>query len=289
MTKISSFENIIKKTESVRRQRQALENLLKEGRISQDTYGQLVKGIENSLAEIEMRKKTLTNEAASKIDELKNLIELLELRLADTQIRYSTERINEESFERERTTYALGLESMKFETQNLRNTLKRLNEKMEVKEGIKPMGEFNFYENFDKPINQTAHNLQEFLEKLKTIPVASIDFHQKRGDFSKWIRGTLKDDQLAGAIEKVAERGEELRRRLIETVTEKIAGPKEAKALVRCPQCGGEANPIKTWTMTGKPSKAGERMQLTLGNFECSKCNKRFRYIIEKKRIKTIV
>jgi DNA repair exonuclease SbcCD ATPase subunit len=287
VSEISSFETVIKRMESVRRQRRALENLLKADRISQGTYDQLIKGIENRLAEIEMRKGALANETAAKIDELKNLIELFELRLADTQIRYSAERINEENFEHERTIYTLGLESMRREIQNLRNALKRLNEKMEVKEGIKPMGEFYFYEDFDKPINQTAHNLQEFLEKLKTVPIASIDFHQERGDFSKWVRDTLQDDPLADAIEKFEERGEELRRRLIETVAERTAGPKEAKVLVRCPGCGSEANPIKTWNMAGKPSKAGERMQLTLGNFECPKCNKRFRHIIEKKRIKT--
>lgn len=288
MTEISSFETILKNTESIRRQKQALENLLKDDRISQDTYGQLIKGIENRLAEIEMQKEALANETASRIDELKNLIELLELRLADTQVHYSAGRTDEESFEYERTVYTLGLESMRREMQNLRNALKRLNEKKEVEEeGIKPMGEFNFYEDFDKPINQTAHNLQEFLEKLKTIPIASIEFHQKRGDFSNWIRDTLQDAQLAGAIEKVVEAGESLRMRLIETVTERIAGPKEVKAVVRCPQCGSEANTIKTWTMAGRPSKAGERIQLTLGNFRCPKCNKKFRYIIEKKRIKT--
>jgi predicted RNA-binding Zn-ribbon protein involved in translation (DUF1610 family) len=287
VSKIPSFETVTRSVESVERQRQALENLLKEGRISRETYVKVLKGIENRLAEIELQKKALADEATSKINELKNLVELLEFRLADVHARYSAGIIDEENFEHERTIYALGLESIRREMHFLRNALKRLNEKVEVEEEVKRMGEFYFYEDFDKPINQTAHNLQEFLEKLKTVPVASIEFHQKRGDFSNWIRDTLKDVQLAGAIEKVAERGEELRKRLIETVAERIAGPKEAKVLVRCPGCGGEANPIKTWTMTGKPSKAGERIQLTLGNFECPKCDKKFRHIIEKKRIKT--
>ena len=294
MTEIPSFKSIIKKTESLNRQKQALENLLKVDKISQETYGQLSKQIENSLAEIEMQKKALANETASKINELKKLTELLELHLADTEVRHSAGRIDEEKFEHEKNTYALGLESIKSEIQNLGNNLKRLNEKMEIeveeKEVITKMGEFHFYEDFDKPINQTAHNLQTFLEKLKTIPVASIDFHQKRGDFSNWIRDSLQDAQLAGEIGKVEETGEELRMRLIEIVSERIAGPKEeAKAIVTCPRCGGEAKPIKTWTMIGKPSKAGERIQLTLGNFECTKCNKKFRYAIEKKRIKTVM
>ncbi len=129
MSEIPSFETVMRSMESVERQRQALENLLKAGRISQDTYGQVLKGIESRLAEIETQKKALANEIVSEIDELKKLVALLELRLADAQVRHSAERIDEESFEHERTIYALGLESIRREMQNLGNALKRLNEK----------------------------------------------------------------------------------------------------------------------------------------------------------------
>jgi len=37
--------------------------------------------------------------------------------------------------------------------------------------------------------------------------------------------------------------------------------------------------------MTGKPSKTGERFKLTLGLFQCPKCEKRFRAVLGKERI----
>jgi uncharacterized protein (UPF0335 family) len=57
--------------------------------------------------------------------------------------------------------------------------------------------------------------------------------------------------------------------------------------LVECPKCRTwvVASPLKTWSMTGKPSKTGERFKLTLGLFQCPKCEKRFRAVLGKERI----
>ena len=53
-----------------------------------------------------------------------------------------------------------------------------------------------------------------------------------------------------------------------------------------CPKCGTEvANPLKTWSMVGRPSKAGERFKLTLGLFKCPRCERRFRAVLGKERI----
>ena len=42
-----------------------------------------------------------------------------------------------------------------------------------------------------------------FLNKLKTIEIASIDFHFKRRDFENWIRSTIGDTHLANEISKI--------------------------------------------------------------------------------------
>ncbi len=57
--------------------------------------------------------------------------------------------------------------------------------------------------------------------------------------------------------------------------------------MVECPKCKTwvVASPLKTWSMTGKPNKKGERFQLTLGLFQCPKCEKRFRIALGKERI----
>jgi len=56
--------------------------------------------------------------------------------------------------------------------------------------------------------------------------------------------------------------------------------------LVECPKCGIEVvNPIKTWSMIGKPSKAGERFKLTIGLYDCPRCERKFRIVLGKEKI----
>jgi hypothetical protein len=54
----------------------------------------------------------------------------------------------------------------------------------------------------------------------------------------------------------------------------------------RCPKCGSEvASPRKTWKMAGRPDKAGKRTELTIGLFDCPKCKKPFRVVLDKRKI----
>jgi len=55
--------------------------------------------------------------------------------------------------------------------------------------------------------------------------------------------------------------------------------------LAECPKCGTEvANPVKTWSMFGRPSKTGERFKLTMGLYECPTCERKFRVVLGKER-----
>jgi hypothetical protein len=64
---------------------------------------------------------------------------------------------------------------------------------------------------FNKGIReQTGHHamsLAEFCDKIKIVDKDSIEFHAHRGDFSKWIRDALSDDELAGELEEAIEKG----------------------------------------------------------------------------------
>ncbi len=56
--------------------------------------------------------------------------------------------------------------------------------------------------------------------------------------------------------------------------------------MVKCPRCGTQVfELIKSWTMTGRPSKAGERLKLTIGIYDCPKCEKKFRVALAKEKI----
>ena len=137
---------------------------------------------------------------------------------------------------------------------------------------------FYFYEDIGKPLFEAAFNLEDLWEKIRKVPVASLEFHQKRGDFARWIRDVFKEIQLAERIEKIYNTGEDIRRELLTF----LRNPE----IVECPKCGTQTNPVKTWKMAGKPSKTGEKLQLTIGLYKCNNCRKTFRKAIKKEKIK---
>ncbi|MGA2524012.1 MAG: hypothetical protein ABSF65_07670 [Candidatus Bathyarchaeia archaeon] len=57
--------------------------------------------------------------------------------------------------------------------------------------------------------------------------------------------------------------------------------------MAKCPKCGKEVAPKKTWKMAGRPDKTGKRTELrtelTIGLCEC--CGKTFRTTISKQKI----
>jgi len=58
------------------------------------------------------------------------------------------------------------------------------------------------------------------------------------------------------------------------------------KCMAKCPKCGADSSkPKKTWKMAGRPDKAGKRMQLEIGLYECPKCHGTFRQVLSKKKI----
>jgi hypothetical protein len=76
---------------------------------------------------------------------------------------------------------------------------------------------------------------------------------------------------------------------LLESYLSSMAGPwtcdNGGKCMGKCPKCGSDApKPKKTWKMAGRPDKAGKRMQLEIGLYECPKGHT-FREVLSKKKI----
>jgi uncharacterized protein (UPF0212 family) len=272
--------------ESVRRQKQALDNLLKTGKISHITYEKLTKQIEVNISEVEKRRAASINRLMDKNEKLKQLANLLERCSADARVRFSISKTDKERLKNEITAFNLGLESIRSEIQNLERALKEMHAEM-IREVLKPEEGFYFYASVGKPLNEVALSLKDFTEKVKTIPLDSVEFHQMRGDFSKWIRNILGDAQLAEAIQKVGGKGEELRNHVMEALNQRLGEPGWVSvAVAKCPECGAESSPRKTWKMAGRPSKEGERLQLTIGYYDCPNCTKKFREVLRKEKIK---
>ncbi len=94
------------------------------------------------------------------------------------------------------------------------------------------MNGFHFYAAYGKYAEETASNLCEFAETLRTIDEGSIRFHFPRGDFQKWIRETIGDKELAEKIDSIKSTQdiEDLRNVLLKTIDARITELKEAFA-----------------------------------------------------------
>ncbi|UCG37485.1 MAG: hypothetical protein JSV64_04230 [Candidatus Bathyarchaeota archaeon] len=84
-------------------------------------------------------------------------------------------------------------------------------------------------------------------------------------------------------LHQLVERGK-IRMKIVRGRTYVMAA---AEAIGKCPRCGLKAEkPKKTWKMAGRPSKTGERLELTIGLFECPKHGS-FRKVLSKNKIRT--
>lgn len=83
---------------------------------------------------------------------------------------------------------------------------------------------FYFYKKIGYYLDVRARNLGEFLEKLSTIDIVSIQFHAERGDFENWFLTTLGDATLARqAYSCRTKQGENLRNSLISFAGARLA------------------------------------------------------------------
>jgi len=62
---------------------------------------------------------------------------------------------------------------------------------------------FHFFMTDGHYSGETATSLCTFLRSLSSVDVQSIQFHFERGDFQKWIRTILGDEDLALRIDKI--------------------------------------------------------------------------------------
>jgi len=94
---------------------------------------------------------------------------------------------------------------------------------------VKDEEAFYFYEDTGKPTGESAKSLSDFLEKIKTIKLESLQFHLQRKDFQNWIEKTLGDSNLARKIERISPSNDEaLRTKIQSNIESRLKELKEA-------------------------------------------------------------
>lgn len=85
---------------------------------------------------------------------------------------------------------------------------------------------FHFFSGSGNYLGETATSLVTFEFILESISIDSIRYHMGRGDFQKWIREVLYDDNLAEKIDNIKTDipDQQLRSELIDTVNYRLKG-----------------------------------------------------------------
>jgi len=157
-----------------------------------------------------------------RVEELRRVISTIESTIAKLRVMYASGEIDEKRFERDLKALNLGLKSLRNE---LKTTLTRFSSFADRRCAFEEA--FHFYLGIGKPLNLSAFSLNDFCEKLAMLPLESLEFHFHRGDFKAWIREVIEDPELAKEIAEIKAEGEDLRRRLIQVISERIRIYKE--------------------------------------------------------------
>ena len=83
---------------------------------------------------------------------------------------------------------------------------------------------FTFSYEFARPTDLTVHSLDEFFSALKNVDASSLEFHNERGDFERWIRHVVGDSTLADKLREIANQrlnGEVLRKKTLNVVEQR--------------------------------------------------------------------
>jgi len=83
---------------------------------------------------------------------------------------------------------------------------------------------FLFFVDAERYTGEFATSLTDLLKKLDKVPLESIEFHFRRGDFEKWVGRTIGDEVLADRLRRVDRliRGEELKVAIKEAVRKRL-------------------------------------------------------------------
>ena len=123
-----SFRKLSEEYELAMKKKQALDNLLTTGKISETTHGLFNSEISDALAEIENQKKALVEKMTSKTNELEGQIKTLEILFANFEIQHVTGEIDEQTYLRETDLLNMGLETTRHELDAVHEAVSQLDE-----------------------------------------------------------------------------------------------------------------------------------------------------------------
>ena len=97
-----------------------------------------------------------------------------------------------------------------------------------------------YFRGREKKLNLRARNLIQFLELAEGVDAETWEFHLHRGDYSKWFREHIKDDELAGEAASVEDGGNREKAQSLAKLREAIERRYTLPATADVPVAGAE-------------------------------------------------
>jgi len=130
------FEDIVKQLNISSKRLSALNELVKQGKVSQTTYDFLRKDFEQALKSAEARRDDMIARLTSKLGELKDQEQLLEKCLTSTEVRFVAGELSEERYKNVANALKLGLEETLSELESVQEAMMILTKSGVRTEGI---------------------------------------------------------------------------------------------------------------------------------------------------------
>jgi len=121
-----SFERITTELDLAKRKKHALDDLYTAGRISQGTYENLGKELNEEIQGMEAKQKVLAEKMTYKLNELEQQMQALEVFLANSEMAYAAGETNEELHTQESNALNLGLDATKQELNFIKEAIIQL-------------------------------------------------------------------------------------------------------------------------------------------------------------------
>jgi flagellar motility protein MotE (MotC chaperone) len=154
-----SFKRLSEEYEVARKKKEALDSLLRKGRISQSTFDVFNQEIEDAIAEVEKEEKALLEKMARKVVELEDQVKTLEVLLANFEIGHVTGEIDDQTYQRQNDLLSVGLETTKQELDEVKEAADQL-----------AIGELTLSEEVEQQPQESEATQQEVKFLEETLP-----------------------------------------------------------------------------------------------------------------------
>ncbi|MFW6110841.1 MAG: CdvA-like protein [Thermoproteota archaeon] len=204
------FEMLNQEYETTREKKEALENLLDSGRISQSTFDSFIEKLEAAIQDIRKRKKDLLNKMSSEAEDLEDHIKTLETILANFEIRHVTGEVEEDVYQREVELLSTGIDVTRQELNSVEEAVDQISESLQIPTSSEGSEEGEGTVDVEAPISE--------VEEVERTP-------------EEVVKENLPEPPAAYTGETHAEQeGEGAMEKEIETTTEEDGGEKETES-----------------------------------------------------------